>query len=57
MEYELDAKGRIAMLDKDSLRKRLGGRSPDRMDAAVIALAAASDGIRRPSVSFFDLNP
>ncbi len=51
MEYSLDAKGRIAMIDKDSLRKILG-RSPDRCDAATIALAESTGGMRQPIVRF-----
>jgi hypothetical protein len=51
MEYTLDGKGRIQMLDKDSLRKALG-RSPDRYDSATIALATSSGVIVGPTVRF-----
>ena len=51
IEYSLDAKGRIQIVAKEDLRKALG-RSPDRLDATVIALAAALGGIRQPTVRF-----
>lgn len=49
MEYSLDQKGRIAMIDKDSLRKILG-RSTDRADPVTIALAESTGCIPQPSV-------
>ncbi len=52
MQWQEDARGRIVMIAKDELRKSLG-RSPDRLDAAVVALAESSDGWGpRPTVSF-----
>ena len=51
MEYSLDGKGRIAMLDKESLRKVLG-RSPDRCDAVTMALAESTGSIRGPTITF-----
>jgi hypothetical protein len=41
MEWSQDTKGRIVMLSKDELRKTLK-RSPDRLDAVVMALGAAA---------------
>jgi phage terminase large subunit len=46
MEYSLDAKGRILMIAKEDLRERLG-RSPDRLDTGVGALARSCGRIRR----------
>ena len=45
------ARGAIQILGKDLLRKALG-RSPDRLDAVVIGLAASMGGIRQPTVRF-----
>lgn len=56
MEWSQDAKGRIAMISKDELRKSLG-RSPDRLDAGVIALAAASGGMPQPRVTITTYDP
>lgn len=36
--YSFDAQGRIVVESKDSFRKRLGGRSPDRADALALAV-------------------
>jgi hypothetical protein len=52
MEWSEDGRGRIIMVAKEDLRKTLG-RSPDRLDAATIALAASMGGIHRSSVGFF----
>ncbi len=52
MEWTEDAKNRIVMVSKDDLRKALK-RSPDRLDAATIALAeSVGYGPRPPTVSF-----
>jgi hypothetical protein len=40
MQWTQDAKGRILMISKDDLRKAIG-RSPDRLDAGVLALHEA----------------
>lgn len=37
MRYEIDGRGRITIEDKDTLRKRIGGRSPDRAEAVILA--------------------
>lgn len=50
IEWSQDAKGRIAILPKEELRKTLG-RSPDNLDSCVIGLYAANGGVRPPSVS------
>lgn len=43
MEWSQDGKGRILMISKEELRKSLK-RSPDRLDAAAMALWAAQHG-------------
>ena len=45
-----NSRGLLQVVDKEAWKKLLGGRSPDRLDAVVIAVAA--DG----SVSF-DIDP
>lgn len=44
-----DRKGKVAVESKDELQSRLGGRSPDRLDALVMAFAES--GRRRPRVT------
>ena len=48
------SRGAIQILAKDELRKTLG-RSPDKLDSVVIAVAAALGGLRPPTVSFSSL--
>lgn len=46
VEWQINAAGRIQMLDKDLIRREIG-RSPDRLDAVVIGLAASTGALRR----------
>jgi phage terminase large subunit len=55
VEWSTDAKGRIIMAPKDEIRKLLG-RSPDRLDAVVMALATANGEPRQATVSFTALS-
>ena len=52
VEWQVNAAGQIQILGKDLIRKELGGRSPDRLDAVVIGLSASLGGIRAPTISF-----
>lgn len=48
IRYDLDRKGRIRVESKDEIRARLG-RSPDRLDAVVLAHYAASRSLKAAS--------
>jgi hypothetical protein len=52
VEWQVNAAGQIQILGKDLIRKELGGRSPDRLDAVVIGPSASLGGIRGPTISF-----
>lgn len=56
LEWQLSPSGAIQILGKDVVRKTLG-RSPDRLDAVVMALWLSMRPERRPmpSYSFFSL--
>lgn len=55
MTWTQDARSRILMISKEELRKDIK-RSPDRLDAGVMALAAAGGKLRGPQVRFSSLN-
>jgi phage terminase large subunit-like protein len=49
------ARGAIQILGKNLLRKTLG-RSPERLDAVVMGLAASMGGIRQPTIRFCSMS-
>ncbi len=51
MEWQIAPNGTIQIMGKDLLLKALG-RSPDRLDAVVIGLAASLGELRGPQIRF-----